>query len=370
VLITLYANYSIASLLVCVLVVWLPKSMLARSLVNTAYNRMDSLLGMALAVVLLVICVIGEIGLIMVDKVQTLVQFNDRYVFAHAARQYGGDDDMGGGGKLRRRKVPTEAAPMLTPRGSVTVDCDGRRLSAGCGRQLGEVGGGSRITHAGDASPRRSSPEVLDWFSPRIHTSGRTGTDWNPMIVTASLTFGTDCAAGSSDAAGGAADTSATLLPAGDAAAPQPPTACVPELAPEPVAPAVLLSASAASADRSLAAYQPPAYQPPAYQPPAYQRPALPVDAPPPAVQVLMSADDQPPEPSAAAAAAPTTVLLGLSTQQPSATAAAQEEPVLPVSLPAPEAAVVPPVQVAAAAPPAPQPSAAALEHTASYCQR
>ncbi len=73
-LITLYANYQVASLLVCVWVVWFPKTMAARSLANSAFRTADAALGTALCAALIIICFIGEIGLVMVDKVQTLVQ--------------------------------------------------------------------------------------------------------------------------------------------------------------------------------------------------------------------------------------------------------------------------------------------------------
>ncbi|PNH12038.1 Callose synthase 5 [Tetrabaena socialis] len=86
VLITLYANYQLASLAATIAVAWLPKTMMARRLSNSAYQHADAALGTALAAVLIVICFIGEIGLIMVDKVQTLVQFNDRFSHSQAAR--------------------------------------------------------------------------------------------------------------------------------------------------------------------------------------------------------------------------------------------------------------------------------------------
>ncbi len=85
-LITLYANYSVAALLMTIWVAWFPKTMVARALTNAAYRQADAALGTALSAVLIIICFIGEIGLIMVDKVQTLVQFNDRYSHTQVRR--------------------------------------------------------------------------------------------------------------------------------------------------------------------------------------------------------------------------------------------------------------------------------------------
>ena len=77
--VTLYANYQATKLLTLACVLLCPRSMAGRSLSNAALWHADKALGWLLAGVLLVVCVIGEVGLIMLDRVQTLVQFNDRF---------------------------------------------------------------------------------------------------------------------------------------------------------------------------------------------------------------------------------------------------------------------------------------------------
>ncbi|KAG2489222.1 hypothetical protein HYH03_012244 [Edaphochlamys debaryana] len=79
VLITLWANYLVASFVVQAVTLLFPKQPLLRSLVDGAYRQADVLVGLVLSVVLVVLTFIGQIGLIMVDKVQATVQFNGVY---------------------------------------------------------------------------------------------------------------------------------------------------------------------------------------------------------------------------------------------------------------------------------------------------
>ncbi|KAG2500438.1 hypothetical protein HYH03_002006 [Edaphochlamys debaryana] len=86
VMITLWANYLAASLVVLAATLLLPNNMAARSACNAALRQTDAALGLVMSVVLVILTFIGEIGLIMLDKVQTLVQFNDRFTISAAAK--------------------------------------------------------------------------------------------------------------------------------------------------------------------------------------------------------------------------------------------------------------------------------------------
>ncbi|KAG2487239.1 hypothetical protein HYH03_014081 [Edaphochlamys debaryana] len=79
VLITLWANYQAAAFAAQAATLLFPKNPLIRSLVDGAYRQADVLVGLVLAVVLVVLTFIGQIGLIMLDKVQATVQFNGVY---------------------------------------------------------------------------------------------------------------------------------------------------------------------------------------------------------------------------------------------------------------------------------------------------
>ncbi|KXZ42315.1 hypothetical protein GPECTOR_163g143 [Gonium pectorale] len=69
VLITLYANQQVASLALSVAAMCMPGCMWARRLSDAAYRQLDSALGQALAVVLVGVCFIWEIGLVMLGRV-------------------------------------------------------------------------------------------------------------------------------------------------------------------------------------------------------------------------------------------------------------------------------------------------------------
>ncbi|KAG2500434.1 hypothetical protein HYH03_002002 [Edaphochlamys debaryana] len=86
VVITLWANYLVASLVVQAATLLLPKYMSARHACNSALRQTDATLGLLICLVLVILTFIGEIGLIMLDKVQTLVQFNDRFAMSAAAK--------------------------------------------------------------------------------------------------------------------------------------------------------------------------------------------------------------------------------------------------------------------------------------------
>ncbi|GFR52418.1 hypothetical protein Agub_g14990 [Astrephomene gubernaculifera] len=180
VLIAMYANYQVASLLVCICVAWFPKTMLARSLTNAAYRQADAALGIALAAALIIICFIGEIGLVMVDKVQTLVQFNDRYSHTQAARPYAGDDDpaaaatlIGGGAGLAaaamavlRRRLPSQTL-ALPPLNASTGGIGGGPAAVG----------GSGMGHGIPLPPMNASVQPSNamqqgWVSPRCRLGG------------------------------------------------------------------------------------------------------------------------------------------------------------------------------------------------------
>ncbi|KAG2482847.1 hypothetical protein HYH03_018238 [Edaphochlamys debaryana] len=100
VIITLWANYLAASLVVLAATLLLPNTMAARSACNSALRQTDAALGLVMSVVLVILTFIGEIGLIMLDKVQTLVQFNDRFAMSAAAK---GSSDVVAVAPLKKR---------------------------------------------------------------------------------------------------------------------------------------------------------------------------------------------------------------------------------------------------------------------------
>ncbi|KAG2500461.1 hypothetical protein HYH03_002028 [Edaphochlamys debaryana] len=100
VIITLWANYLAASLVVLAATLLLPNNMAARSACNAALRQTDAALGLVMSVVLVILTFIGEIGLIMLDKVQTLVQFNDRFAISAAAK---GSSDVVAVAPLKKR---------------------------------------------------------------------------------------------------------------------------------------------------------------------------------------------------------------------------------------------------------------------------
>ncbi|KAG2496933.1 hypothetical protein HYH03_004939 [Edaphochlamys debaryana] len=175
VLIVLYANYQIASFFVLAATCWLPKTMTARSACNAAYRHADGALGTALLAVLIIICFIGEIGLIMVDKVQTLVQFNDRFSTTTAARPYAGDDDpaaaaaagggaAGGLAAALRRRIPSQFLGLPPP-----------PSHGGGAPSQGGLGG--------PRGPTSGPPSVLGgWVGPNYRGGGN-GTSTPPLVL-------------------------------------------------------------------------------------------------------------------------------------------------------------------------------------------
>ncbi len=152
---------------------------------------------MALAALLIVISAIGEVGIILVDRVQTLVQFNDRYSYALASRPYSGDDDPAaaaaqgrlagatatGGGRngatggsalaaaALRRRTATCSTPPLGPFSAAAATSalavgHSARPSAPPSAYAPSEGGGGGGPHAG---------AVAGWVSPQLAAAGAAG---------------------------------------------------------------------------------------------------------------------------------------------------------------------------------------------------